>query len=65
MKDKLLDADSRFKFNPENIDDLLQEFKNFGAVVTPGTGKLFVQGKEVSLEDVFLKISTSDEQHEE
>ena len=36
-----------------DLDLFIRCFKEAGATITPGTGKIFVDGKEVSFEELF------------
>lgn len=39
------------KFSEKDIEDLIEAFKIAGAIVVPGTGKIFVAGEEINIVD--------------
>ena len=43
-------------FDEADLEDLLEAFRLTGATITPGTGKLFVAGTEINIEDVFREV---------
>ena len=42
-------------FSKEDVDELIHAFEQFGGVaVTPGTGKILIQGQEMDIRDVLM-----------